>query len=103
MAADLVWLVQAETDLQSIFEYISIENASAAKLYVEAILSACDRLRDFPLSGRRFDNRYRVLVVRNHLVMYRHQGTDGEVIVAAIIDGRRDIAALLRTLTDEQA
>jgi len=61
-------------------------------------VAACDRLRNFPPSGRAFDDSYRVLVVRNHLVLYRYEQRRTKVIIAAVIDGRRDVAALLRTL-----
>ena len=100
MEIDLIWLEQAEDDLQSIFDYISIDNAGAAETYTGSLVSACDRLRHFPLSGRAFSKRYRVLIVRNHLVLYRYERVDHEIIIAGIIDGRRDVAAWLRTLKD---
>lgn len=100
MAADLIWRKRAENHLQSIYDYISADNADAAEAYVEAIVAACDRLRSFPLSGRAFDKRHRVLVVRNHLVLYRHERQSATVIIAAVIDGRRDVAVLLRGLSE---
>lgn len=98
MPADLVWRKRAESHLQSIFDYISADNIDAAEAYVEAVVGACDRLRNFPLSGRAFDKHHRVLVVRNHLVLYRYERRSAKVIIAAVVDGRRDIAALLRNL-----
>ena len=98
MAVDLVWLEEAEGDLQAVYEYISAENPRAATAYVEAILSACGQLHQFPLSGRSFNKRYRVLVARNHLVLYRYEEYEGAVIIAAIVDGRRDVDVLLRKL-----
>lgn len=95
MAIDIVWLDEAERNLQSVFDYISSDNPSAAETYVESILSACDRLRDFPLSGRVFDERYRVLVVLNHLVFYRCSDDNTLVTIVAVIDGRRDVGAIL--------
>lgn len=81
-----------------IFDYIGADNPKAARSYVEEIIAVCDRLRRFPLSGRAYDKRYRVLVVRNHLVLYRHEQPPGRVIVTAVIDGRRDVAALMQQL-----
>jgi plasmid stabilization system protein ParE len=101
MAAELVWLEQAESDLQSIYDYISIDNAAAAETYAESLISACERLRFFPLSGRAFNRKYRVLVMQNHLVLYRYERLVGEVIVAAIVDGRRDVAALINNLSEK--
>lgn len=94
--ADLVWLEDANDDLQSIFDYIACDNISAAEALTSNIVSACDRLRDFPHSGRAYNRRYRVLVVGNHLVLYRHDGKRNEVIVAAVVDGRRDLRSLLK-------
>lgn len=102
MAAELVWLEEAESDLQSIFDYISADNIRAAEAYTGSIVEACDRLRGFPLSGRAFDKHYRILVVRNHLVLYRHDQQNAEVVIAAIIDGRRDVAVLLRGLSEPE-
>jgi toxin ParE1/3/4 len=98
MPARLVWRKRAERQLQSIYQYIAGDNPVAAESYVADILDAIGRLADFPLSGRAFDRRHRVLVVRNHLVIYRHESGDTTVLVSAIIDGRRDVAALMRKL-----
>lgn len=98
MPARLVWRKRAERQLQSIFQYIAVDNQGAAETYVDGILEACDRLRNFPLSGRAFDDRSRVLVVRKHLVLYRYEDGTSKVIISAIIDGRRDVAALMRNL-----
>jgi toxin ParE1/3/4 len=42
----------AQTDIQSIYDFISVENPMAAKRVVAAIELATRRLQDFPLSGR---------------------------------------------------
>lgn len=102
MAADLIWLAEAESDLQSIFDYILADNAKAAEAYTGSIVAACDRLRGFPLSGRAFDKHYRILVIRNHLILYRYHQQNAEVVIAAIIDGRRDVAVLLRGLSEPE-
>lgn len=98
MTAELIWRKRALTQLEAIFDYIRADNPKAAKICVEEIIAASDRLRHFPLSGRAYDNRYRILVVRNHLVLYRHEQLAGRVILTAVLDGRRDVAALLRQL-----
>jgi len=43
-------------------------------------------------------NRFRVLVARKHVIFYRFEEASGEIAIAAIIDGRRDIAALIDDL-----
>jgi toxin ParE1/3/4 len=42
----------ARADIQSIYDFISVENLMAAKRVVAAIELATRRLQDFPLSGR---------------------------------------------------
>lgn len=98
MAAELVWLEQAEADLDSVGEHIAQSNPGAAAKYVDSILSACKKLTEFPRSGRQYNKRYRILVVRNHLVFYRHDKTRERVVIAAVFDGRRNLARLVKSL-----
>lgn len=98
MPVELIWRQLAEEHLQSIFDYISVENPRAASVYIEEIIAACDRLRHFPQSGRMFGGNYRVVVVRNHLILYKEVPGRAAVIIAAVIDGRRDVATILDDL-----
>jgi plasmid stabilization system protein ParE len=95
MAVDIRWLEEANDDIQSILAYISSDNPKAASAYIEAIAQSCEKLSQFPESGRAFNERYRILVIRNHLVLYRYDAGAGEVTIARVIDGRRDIATIL--------
>ena len=95
MPARVVWLDQAQDDLQAISEYIAAESPKAAAKYVDGILVACAKLDQFPRSGRSYNSHYRVLVVKKHLIFYTHNEVAGEVTITTILDGRRDIAALL--------
>jgi plasmid stabilization system protein ParE len=95
MVADIRWLEEANDDIRSILTYISSDNAKAAKNYVDAIGKSCEKLSQFPESGRVYNERYRVLVIRNHLVLYRYDSGGNEVTIARVLDGRRDIEALL--------
>lgn len=98
MPIRLIWRSEAESHLHEIFDYISSHNRGAAEAYLEEIVSACDRLRFFPSSGRKYDSRYRVLIVRNHLVFYLQDADASTVCIVAIIDGRRDVIAVLDDL-----
>jgi toxin ParE1/3/4 len=42
----------AQADINSIFDFISVENPAAAKRVIASIETATRRLVDFPLSGR---------------------------------------------------
>ena len=73
MQAELRWGRRADNHLQAIFDFLVGENPRAvAESYIEDIMSACDRLRSFPRAGRQYDSRYRVIVVKNHLIFYRY-------------------------------
>lgn len=95
MPVEVVWLETAENDLQATYDYLSTGNPGAAERYVESIVAAARRLAEFPESARRYNSRYRVLVVRNHLVFYHLDPEAGQVLIAAVVDGRRDIGALM--------
>lgn len=73
-----------------------VRDRSAAEQYVDEIRQASARLIDFPDLGRRYNDRYRVLVVRNHLIFYWHEINQAEVVIVTILDGRRDVEALLQ-------
>lgn len=98
MPIEIEWLDRAKASLRSILGYIAQDKPTAALTYVNEITDSVDRLRDFPESGRRFNRRYRVLIVRKHLVFYRYIPADGRVVVSAVVDGRQDIAKALREL-----
>ena len=96
MAAELVWREQALDDLLAIMEYIASDNRRAAWKYVDALEAACQRLRDFPLIGRRYSSRYRAIVFRNHLIFYRFDTDANVVFITRVVDGRRDVAQVLK-------
>jgi plasmid stabilization system protein ParE len=98
MAADIHWLDQAQDDLEEILRFISTESPKAAAKYVAAIREAAARLAEFPQSGRAYDAKRRVLVVRNHFIFYRFDATDNEIVIVGLIDGRRDLEKILDLL-----
>ena len=91
MAAKVRWLDQAKDDLRDTLDHIAVENPSAAERYVVELQAACERLAPFPLSGRRYNDQFRVLVFRNHLVFHDYDEAAGIVSVVMVIDGRRDL------------
>jgi toxin ParE1/3/4 len=95
MAAKLEWLDQAKDDLREILDFIAKESPRAAADYVTELVTACDRLAEFPLSGRRYSDQFRVLVFRNHLVFYAYDDPKRVISIAMVVGGRRDISRLL--------
>ena len=72
-----------------------MESPKSANKYVEGLKKRCERLRDFPLSNRAYNGKYRCLVFRNHLVLHRYDSEAEIVTIVTIIDARRDIDRLL--------
>lgn len=101
MASDIVWLDQAKDDVRELPTFMETKSPSAAERYVEGLYSACKRLATFPLSGRRYNDMFRVLVFRNHLVFYWYDQMIDLVSIAMVIDGRRDLKALLDRRTNQ--
>jgi len=95
MPTKIIWLAEAEDDLMATFSYLYPHNPSATLKYIDDVRNAVDRLIDFPLSGRQYDDRYRVIVVRNHLIFYRHDDVTNQVTIVRVLDGRRDIRSIL--------
>ncbi len=92
--ASIVWSEQAYDDLDDLLKYLGQRDFRAAEEYCREIETSCRKLAQFPDFGRRYDCTYRVLVVRNHLVFYRHDQVDMSVTVTRIPDGRRDLETL---------
>jgi toxin ParE1/3/4 len=95
MAARVIWSDEALDDIEAISDYIRATNPAAATRYTDAILAGCAKLKNFPEAGRRYNQRYRALVVRNHIVFYTFDRGLQTVRIATVLDGRRDIGALL--------
>ena len=93
MAIKVVWSGRAERDLNSLYDYIARENAGAARRYVEALQKTCRRLVDYPQSGKQFNEAYRVIVYRNHLVFHRYDAARETVAIIRVVDARRDLSA----------
>jgi toxin ParE1/3/4 len=53
------WTPQAVDDLQAIYDFIARDSQHYAKLVVEDILDAIDKLEQFPLMGRPVPERPR--------------------------------------------
>lgn len=68
--------------------------------YVDGLIGACGRLENFPLSGRRYDDTYRVIVYRNHLLFHAHDEIEDRVSITMVIDRRRDLRRLLLKTVD---
>lgn len=79
----IVWSPQSLRDLDAIREYIAKDSKTYADVTVARILSAVERLPQFPQSGRivpeRDDPKIREIVVGRFRVVYRVRDTLLEV------------------------
>lgn len=96
----VLWIDSARDDLYKIVEYIAAENEQTAHRIYNKIKSKADSLVLFPNKGRvvpEFSgfhiNLYREVIEFPWRIIYRIQ--ESNVIVLAIIDGRRDVEDVL--------
>ncbi len=103
MKYNIVRTDKADEQLREIIFYIADDSGSIniALNYLDKIEKVIGRLEDFPMSGSipRYSilrkQGYRVLIVERHLVFYKINEDKKEVIIYAIVDGRREYRNLI--------
>ncbi|GGX46299.1 type II toxin-antitoxin system RelE/ParE family toxin [Saccharospirillum salsuginis] len=82
--AVVTWTDSALNQLNDIAEYIAFDNTLAARRLVQKVMSATDRLADFPLLGKcpveLNESIYRELTVSPCRVFYRVEDTQVVVV-----------------------
>lgn len=94
---------KADEQLREIIFYIADDSGSVdiALNYLDKIEKAINSLEDLPMSGSlpRYSilkkQGFRVLIVERHLVFYKINEDGKEVIIYAVIDGRREYRNLI--------
>lgn len=94
---------KADEQLREIIFYIAEDSVSIniALNYLDKIEKAINSLEEFPMSGTipRYSilrkQGYRVLIVERHLVFYKIFEDRKEVVICAVVDGRREYRNLL--------
>lgn len=103
MSVRLTWTLAARQDLLDIYDAIASDQPSAAELMLDRIEASVVLLASQPRMGvRRRDIRpsLRMLVERPYLILYRtepdtDEGPVGNVEIVRVVDGRRDLNALI--------
>jgi toxin ParE1/3/4 len=103
MAAELLWSPRAEEDLLDIHAFIALDNPEAADRIVDKLHSAAALLSQHPrLCQRRPEIRpsLRLLTESPYILLYEtipdsDEGPVLRVEIVRVIDGRRDLSALL--------
>jgi len=91
--------IQAEADLDSIWQYIAVEsgNEALADRFVNSIVDRFLLLAAHPYIGRKRDDDLRSGIrsfpVGEYLILYRIQ--DRHLVILRVIHGNRDIQAFL--------
>jgi toxin ParE1/3/4 len=95
MSSTLLFAAPALRDLDALFDMIAEDSPARAARLIMRIRARCERLETVPLSGRarpEFGADLRSIPVWPVVVFYRVVGEF--VIVARVIDGRRDLGTI---------
>ena len=91
----------ADRDLESIGDYIAVDNPRRAVLFIQEIRKRCSLLAEFPQSARplpELGSNARIVSYKRSVIVYRDR--PDEVLVVRVIHGARDIQAILKDMTD---
>ncbi len=103
MKYNIIRTDKADEQLREIIFYIADDSGSVdiALNYLEKIEKAINNLEDFPMSGSmpRYSilkkQGFRVLIVERHLIFYKVYEDKKEVVIYAVVDGRREYRNLI--------
>lgn len=103
MAFQIIRTDKFEDQLRDIIFYIAADSGDnkIALAYLDKIEKRVIQLKDFPCSGStpRYSilkkQGYRVLIVERHLIFYKVNETNKNVIIYAIVDGKREYKNLI--------
>ncbi len=93
---EIEWTAVAIRDLDSLLNYISQDSEIYAISFIEKIITAVEKLEDFPEIGRIVpeanDSNIRELLFRDFRIIYRIK--DEQVQIVTIIRASRDLSNL---------
>ena len=98
----VVWTRPARDDVREIREFIARDSAHYARSVAARLVSAVDRLREYPLSGRVVPElvrpSLRELIEGTYRIVYRV--TADEVQILAVVHGAREFRAVMQSRRD---
>lgn len=92
--AEISWTEEAQRWLEEIFEYIAVDNPTAAARTVQGIYDQAQALRTFPEMGYRYQassRHVRILLYGHYRIAYLVKD-DGYVDVLGVFHGALDIS-----------
>ena len=100
----LIWTEPALSDLQAIFDYISIDSKYYASVFVNEIIDSAEKIADFPKMGRIVpeyqQDDIREILVQSYRVIY--QLKQNQVLILTVIHGRRELTKLMESDEEEK-
>lgn len=95
--AEVIWTEPALQELDTIAEYIALDNSAAASQLVQEVFDKTERLEDFPQSGRippeLSNSVYREVVVPPCRIFYREDKK--RVLVLYVMREERQLRAYM--------
>ncbi|MBN8841416.1 MAG: type II toxin-antitoxin system RelE/ParE family toxin [Sphingomonadales bacterium] len=94
---DIVISRRAQEDFKRIWQYVALDDDSAADRLLLAIDKKIRRLGDFPdIGASRDDIRpgARSLVHGSYLILYEHHAASDQVEIVTVVEGVRDLSRL---------
>ncbi len=89
----LIWSEPALDDVDEIAATIALDKPAAAAAFVQRVLIAVERLREFPDSGRRLPElrgpRYREIIVPPIRIVYRRKA--GAILIVHVFRSERPL------------
>lgn len=96
---EVVWTMDADADVQAIYEWLDLHNPGAGDQFFETLVEKTEQLQQFPQIGpvvyRGFIRR--VLVFKRHYGLFYSVETRG-IILHAVEDLRRDPERIAKRL-----
>lgn len=99
-AYKILFLKAAYRDLDTIFDYIALDNPSSADSILNKIFKSLANLETFPLSGTKIihnslkNYEFQMIIVQPYIVFYRV--VDDIIYIYRILHGYRDYVNILK-------
>ena len=92
--AKITWTNEAERWLKDIYDYIALDNPTAASDVVEGIYSRAQVLKDFPDIGYKYEHQskedIRILLYGHYRITYL-KNADGDIVILGVFHGALEI------------
>ena len=92
--AEIIWTLESERWLSDIFEYISLDNPSAASRTIQGIYDRAQVLREFPHIGQQYtlaSRPVRILLFGHYRIAYLVQ-ENLNVVILGVFHGALDLS-----------